>query len=83
MSPSATPATQKTAASQPTTGDQAHSKSQPSAVSATPVVCVRTKLWVGELSVTKICDMCDKVVRDRVVRERVVYDKVVRDTSCE
>jgi len=36
MSPSATPATQKTAASRRTSRDQAHHQSQPNAKSATP-----------------------------------------------
>ena len=55
MSPSATPATQKTAASQPTTGDQTHSKSQPSAVSATHSFTPNAQLCHRQLSHAQLC----------------------------
>ena len=72
MSASATPAMQKTAASQLATGDQARHQSQPSAVSATPAVHV-TKC------VTKLCawQSCERVVCGKVVCDKVVCDKVL------
>ena len=65
MLPSVTPATQKTAAAQPTMGDQARHQSQPSAVSATPATQKHHR-WCKELF------LCDKVVCEREVCERVV-----------
>ena len=87
ISQSATPATPTAAVPFPATPAQAHHRSQPNAIRATPAtqmcddkLCV-SKLCVNKVCVSKLCD--DKMCDDKLCVSKLFDDKLCGGTLCE
>ena len=81
MSPSATTATQKAAASTRARGNRARHQSQPSAIRATPATQSDDKLRDDKLCVSKWCD--DKWSDDKLCDDKLCVDKLCEDKWCD